>query len=169
MARIEATGDGISIRFEGDEAELLRKLCHEMRTLLRADIEADPVHQRLFPDAYRNDEEGSRAYRALVGRDLAGAKLEALDALEGSLAPRGETADVSTDVAAAWLRVLTDMRLAIGTRMGVTEDLMARDLDPEDDDAPAMMVLHWLGWLQETMLEALRDCEGERPDETGTG
>ena len=47
------------------------------------------------------------------------------------------------------------MRLALGVRLEVSEEDMGREPDPDDPNAPAFAVLHWLGWLQETMVEKL--------------
>jgi hypothetical protein len=51
--------------------------------------------------------------------------------------------------------LLTDLRLAIGTRLDVTEEKMSDDIDPDDPEAAALSVLHWLGWVQGTILEAI--------------
>jgi hypothetical protein len=53
-----------------------------------------------------------------------------------------------------WLRTINDIRLTIGTRLEVDETKMAAELDERDPEAPALAVLHWLGWLQESFLES---------------
>jgi hypothetical protein len=55
------------------------------------------------------------------------------------------------------LALLTDIRLAIGTRLDVTEERMAAELDRDDPDAAALSVLHWLGWLQESVIAAITE------------
>jgi len=65
--------------------------------------------------------------------------------------------ELSADDAMPWLKSFTDMRLALATRLGVEED----DDEywaalPEDD--PRAQVHHiygWLGFLQETLIEAV--------------
>jgi hypothetical protein len=37
----------------------------------------------------------------------------------------------------------------------VTEEKMSGDIDPDDPEAAALSVLHWLGWVQGTILEAI--------------
>ena len=64
---------------------------------------------------------------------------------------------IPEDEVLAWLTGITDLRLAIGTRIDVTEEMMAADLDPKDPTAPALSVLHWLGWLQESILAEISD------------
>lgn len=62
----------------------------------------------------------------------------------------------------SWLSVLTDLRLAIGTRLGVSEESMLEEIEPTHPDAPAYAVLHWLGWLQETFLDAVQEANKRR-------
>jgi len=52
---------------------------------------------------------------------------------------------------------LNDARLALGTRLDVTEDLDhdLRQYDPEDPYTQALAVYLWLGWAQELLLEAI--------------
>ena len=53
----------------------------------------------------------------------------------------------------AWLGVLNDTRLVLGTRLGVTED--ERELNPADPQAGAYAMYQWLTWLQGDLVEAL--------------
>ena len=148
----------IEIRLTRDEAELLRELCKEMRTLLEAEIpRADPVVARLFPDAYE-EENDARAYRELVGDDLRTHKLGALRRVEDELGRAGAV-DLALEgpVVDSWLTFLTDARLAIGTRLDVTEETMDAEPDEGDPDAPAYSVLHYLGWLQESTIRGLEE------------
>jgi hypothetical protein len=147
---------GPIVRFEAAEADVLRRLAAEMRALLQNDVADEPVLERLFPRAYEDDAD-QRAYSELVGGDLLGAKLGALqrisDDLEGS---GGATVELTEDAVEPWLTALTDMRLAIGTRLEVTEETMDRAPMDEEAEAPALSVLHWLGWVQQNMLEQLQ-------------
>lgn len=149
-------GGGVSIQLNATEAELLRQLLEEMTVLLEADIpRVDPVIGRLFPQAYVDPSEDD-AYRTMVGDDLQEAKRDALRAVKEAVGDEGAVTAVatSTDVG-SWLTLITDLRLAIGTRLDVTEERMAAELDSEDADAPAYSVLHWLGWLQESLLREI--------------
>jgi hypothetical protein len=150
------TGEGsVTIRFSEDEAELLRRLLAEMETLLASRSDGDPVVGRLFPRAYEKKKE-EESYRALVGDELVTAKKANLRTAVDMLGPEGAAeATLSEDQAEAWLALLTDLRLAIGTRLDVTEEKMSEDIDPDDPDAAALSVLHWLGWVQGTILEAI--------------
>jgi hypothetical protein len=149
-------GEGsVTIRFSEDEAELLRRLLAEMETLLAARSDRDPVVGRLFPRAYEKKKE-EESYRSLVGDELVTTKKANLRTAGDMLGREGAAeAALSEDQAEAWLALLTDLRLAIGTRLDVTEEKMSEDIDPDDPEAAALSVLHWLGWVQGTILEAI--------------
>jgi Domain of unknown function (DUF2017) len=149
-------GEGaVAIRFSEDEAELLRRLLAEMETLLASRADRDPVVERLFPRAYDRKKE-EESYRSLVGDELVAAKKANLRTAGDMLGQEGAAeAALSEDQAEAWLAVLTDLRLAIGTRLDVTEEKMSEDINPDDPEAAALSVLHWLGWVQGTILEAI--------------
>ncbi|HEX8863949.1 MAG TPA: DUF2017 family protein [Actinomycetes bacterium] len=121
----------------------------------------DPVLERLFPRAYLEPEDVERdaEYRRLVRNDLLESKLANLDVItktldRGTVSLRRWTVDLSEEEAGAWLGALNDLRLALGVRLGITEDFEG-DVDPSDPQAPALHVLSYLGWLEENLLEAL--------------
>jgi Domain of unknown function (DUF2017) len=159
MARVGSTHDGVRVKLDRYEADVLRSLIAEMKTLLEADVpRVDPVIRRLFPDAYEDAQE-EESFRELVGDDLNAAKRDALRAVEEKLDGAGSAAEVEFRRAEVdhWLTLLTDMRLAIGTRVDVTEEMMGREPEPDDPDAPALSLLHWLSYLQEATLNELRE------------
>jgi hypothetical protein len=145
----------ISLRLNAAESAILRDLVEQMRSLVKESDATDPVRGRLFPEAYEDDEDAA-AYRGMTGGDLSALKLEALDRVSDSLGQRGSTRiELGQEDAEAWVRSLTDMRLAIGTRLGVTEATMDLEPDSSDPDFAALQTLHWLGWLQERILEQM--------------
>ena len=154
-------GDGLTLHVEEHEAGLLRQLVDESRRLLEADIpREDPVVARLFPDAYE-DPDDARAFDEMVGGELRSAKLDSLRMVGESLGDSGDaTVHLSPELTSAWLAWLTDVRLAVGTRLGVTEETMGADVDPASPDAPAWEVLHWLGWIQESIIGRLGPLPG---------
>lgn len=156
MPELNRTGAGITLALDEQEAGILRELAKEMLLLLEADIpRSDDVLQRLFPRAYE-DEEEQRSYEELIGEELRAAKRDALRKVTDALGPTGPVeVELSESDADEWLRFLNDVRLAIGTRLEVDEKKMERPFDPSDPEAPALSVLHWLGWLQGSMLEEL--------------
>ena len=145
----------ISLKLNVAEASVLRDLVEQMRALFRESDATDPVRKRLFPDAYK-DEKDAAAYREMTGGDLSAAKLEALDRVSESLGQKGSAKiKLGDEDAEAWIRALTDMRLAIGTRLEVTEIMMDFEPDQSDPRFAPLQTLHWLGWLQERILEQM--------------
>ena len=150
----------IRASLSGDELELLRGLPAQLRTVLE-EGEADPANDRLFPPAYLDVEEveADEEYRRLMHSELLAGKIAALDLLASSLervTRRGGrwSVELTEEEALAWLNVLNDIRLTLGVRLDVTEDLDGR-IDPSDPRAPGLELLHYLGWLEEHLLAAL--------------
>jgi hypothetical protein len=115
----------------------------------------DPVLARLLPDAYRDDPDAAGDFRRFTDADLRAGKRANAQAVLRSLPEGGGRLDLDRDQADQWLSALNDMRLALGTALGVTEDT---DPDDVDEDDPAFQALHiyaWLGWLQESLLSCL--------------
>lgn len=143
----------VKLKLNVHEAALLRDLIEQMRALLQESDARNPIHARLFPDAYEGAEDSAN-YREMVGRDLAATKLEALERVSENLGDRrGNKTTLSPEDAEAWIRALTDMRLAIGTRLDVTAETMDVEPDPRDPGYEPLRIMHWLGWLQESILE----------------
>ena len=153
MVSFSRKGSSIRLKLRGYERELLHGLLGEMRLLLEADLpKVDPVTARLFPDAYETSEE-QESYQEMVGDQLRRDKLRALEAVENSIAGEGDLdLKLSEEDANIWLTVLNDLRLAIGTRLDVTEERMEQEVEETDPEAPALSALHWLGWVQESIL-----------------
>ena len=131
-------------------------------------IPEDPVLARLFPTAYPDDEEAAADFRRFTEGGLrdgkAGAAALIIDTLEDAGLPEelredGLVIDVelTPGEAETWMRAFTDIRLALATRLGVE----AGDEDywhslPEDDPrAQAHDIYEWVGYLQESIVEAL--------------
>ena len=154
------TADGASIRcsLDVEEAALLSRLMAELRAVIEQEPQGDPVTDRLFPAAYEESEDQA-AYQDLVGDQLRTEKLEGIRAVESVLGPGPLDVSVPASEIATWLPVFTDLRLAIGARLEVDESKMESSIDPDDPDAAPMSILHWLGWMQESLLDALRRSE----------
>jgi hypothetical protein len=152
-----AEEEGLRASFDGHERELLLGLLDEMEGLLEEPRRGDIVDQRLFPDAY-DDEKDAEAFHELVGNELREGKRLAVRTVKDRLKGRGAIEmSIPEDEIEAWLTALTDLRLAIGTRLDVSEEMMGADIDPEDPVGAALSVLHWLGWLQESILAEIAD------------
>jgi Domain of unknown function (DUF2017) len=155
-------GDRVRVRLGHDEVAVLRGLPDQLRTVLTQG-EDEPVNQRLFPPAYLDvaDVEHDTEYRRLMHDDLVKEKLANLDLVtstlaRGSSSVRRWTVELTAEEAAAWLGVLNDLRLALGVRLDITEDFDG-EVDDTDPRAPGLRLLSYLGWLEEQLLDALRD------------
>lgn len=128
----------------------------------------DPVLLRLFPDAYREDDEAASDFRRFTERGLRDSKaataatvLASLATADGAGPPakNREKIRIELDPAEceAWLRTLTDLRLALGTRLGVadSDEDDWHGLDENDPRRHVHDVYDWLGWVQETLVRTL--------------
>jgi len=117
----------------------------------------DPVLARLLPDAYRDDPDAAGEFRRFTEPALRSAKQEAAQQMLDSLPDAGGRIQLTGDQAMAWLKALNDVRLALGTKLGVTEEFeqeWAR-LKPDDRRWSAYEVYAWLGAVQESLVQAL--------------
>jgi len=119
----------------------------------------DEVLRRLLPDAYAaTDAEASSEFRRLTERSLrerkAAAARSVLDTLE-PVAGQGGRVQLDADGARTWLTALNDIRLALGTRLGVSDDRDVDDLAADDPDRYAWAVYDFTTHLQETLVRSL--------------
>jgi hypothetical protein len=115
----------------------------------------DPVLQRLLPDAYRDDDAAAGDFRRYTDSDLRATKRAHATVVLETVPAEGGQLVLDRDQCDAWLGALNDMRLALGTALGVTEELDPDDVDDEDPSYQALQVYGWLGWLQESLLSCL--------------
>jgi Domain of unknown function (DUF2017) len=185
VTSFKPTRRGVVVSFDEVEAELLRLLVGEVYDLLvaeeappapPADPDAamlaqltglggptprppdDPVLRRLLPDGYRDDEAASGEFRRYTEATLRDGKRATAAALLADLPPDGggevRLEDESLD---RWLTGLNDVRLTLGTKLGVTEDM--DEPDPDDPAANALSVYHWLTEVQSVLIEVVAATE----------
>jgi Domain of unknown function (DUF2017) len=184
-AFIRGPGDSVRVDLRAAEARLLGDLFHDLLELLTEEEQHgagadplaaqlglgglgddtpparpdDPALARLFPDAYPDDPDATAEFRRYTQPDLsaerrrrAGVALETLDRIkEGGrlvLVPAEST---------AWLGALNDLRLVLGTRLEITADDQepGEGFGPDDPRSAYVPVYYYLGYLQETLVEAL--------------
>jgi hypothetical protein len=141
---------GVRLRFHEGEVLLLRELLDELQTLL--EDPDDPALRRLFPHAH-DDRESEEQYRSLVRDQLVTGREKAVGVVRDTL----EQDMLDADEADAWLRALNDLRLVLGTRLDVTEDLDYENLDLNEPRGRDLAVYGYLTWLQEQLVEALAE------------
>ena len=176
------TRRGPTVRFDSAEVVLLGMLFGDLLELLEADQDppasadplaeltglddeatplgrpTDPVLGRLLPDAYADDPERSAEFRRFTEPELRSGKQSAVRAVLASLPPESGTIVLDDDLTNAWLGALNDLRLALGTRLGVTENSYNEldQLDRAEPRARELTVFLWLGVLQESLVDTLQ-------------
>jgi hypothetical protein len=160
--RFERRGEGVLVSLETAEVELLRSVPAELQTVLAASSKDDPVYNRLFPSAYLDptEESAEQEWQELVHPELLRERLAALElvatTLDRAVTKRGRAElELAPDEVQAWLGVLNDARLALGTRLGITEEAEAEEIDPSSPDSAAHALYAWLTWLENDLIETL--------------
>jgi hypothetical protein len=177
-------GGGARARLAAPEASLLRSLVGQIMSLVESSpadnparerdddlaaleamlhgpgadkIPEDPVLARLLPDAYRDDPEAAGEFRRYTEPALRSAKHQAAQEMLDTLPDAGGRIQLTQDQALSWLKALNDVRLALGVRLGVTEDFEEQwaRLKPDDPQWTAFEVYAWLGAVQESLVQAL--------------
>jgi hypothetical protein len=131
-------------------------------------IPEDPVLARLFPTAYTDDEESAADFRRFTESGLRDGKAAAAGSIIDTLEDAGLPPELMEDGlvidvelthadAEAWMRAFTDIRLALATRLGVEagDEHYWHSLPDDDPRAQAHDIYEWVGYLQETVVEAL--------------
>lgn len=136
------------IRIPDAERTVLRQLAGELREMLPGE---DASLQRLFPPAYTDDVAANDEYARLMRDDLLAEHAAAIDEFERTLDAR----KVTEDELVAWMGAVNDLRLVLGTRLDVTEEMYEREIDENAPNARMMAVYHYLGWLEEQIVVAL--------------
>ena len=175
-------GGGVRAGLAPTEASLLRSLVGQVITLIAPDgppvprdqpddllewdaefaldqpqTPDDPVLARLLPDGYRDDPEAAGEFRKYTESGLRSAKQQAAQEMLDTLPEAGGKFQLTHDQAHAWLKALNDVRLALGVRLGVTEDFEEQwgQLQADDPQWAAYEVYAWLGAVQESLVQAL--------------
>lgn len=125
----------------------------------------DPALARLLPDAYADDDEASSEFRRFTERSLRETKMNHAATVLRALAEADRKVVVPDDEIASWMGALNDLRLALGARLGLTEDNHEGFYGLDEDD-PGFVHVHvydWLTFLQETLVQAVTGLTSEPP------
>lgn len=184
MGSVKRRGGAVRITLDRAEASVIVSLVGEVSGLLSTgatatpedpiealvgDLDAPtstpdhPILERLLPDAYRDDPDAAGEFRRLTDSDLRATKREALQRILTDIADAGGLGadrdlkvELDDAAATAWLHGLTDVRLALGVQLDITEDLLA-DRIPSVPATPRdaeLAIYDWLTWLQEAIVRA---------------
>jgi hypothetical protein len=144
----------LRLRLDPVENVLLSRLIDELDTMLAEPVGEDDVLKRLYPAAYRDDSEAELEFRSLTESSLRTERIERIAACRADLAQSDEIDLTDEDAGRRWIQVLNDLRLALGTRLGISED-DDHDLDPSDPQTQPRVVYYWLTAVQDSVVSGL--------------
>jgi hypothetical protein len=157
-------GDQLVARLVDAEAGIVGLLLDQLEQLLEADPTdsgGDPVLARLLPPGHASDPELAADFRDLTEESLRTGKADDLAMVRATLPPEGGEIRLDDDQARAWLRTTNDLRLAMGTRLGVTAQTEPPE-DPADEEGSQLAVYYWLTAVQGSLVDALAAGRGGR-------
>jgi hypothetical protein len=157
MKPFRRRGDVLVARLVDAEASIVGLLLDQLEQLLAADPAdsgGDPVVERLLPPGLASDPELAADYRDLTEAALRSGKADDLAIVRATLPPEGGEVRLDDDQARAWLRTTNDLRLALGTRLGVTADTEPPE-DPTEEEGSQLAVYYWLTAVQGSLVDAL--------------
>ncbi|HEX2308946.1 MAG TPA: DUF2017 family protein [Jatrophihabitantaceae bacterium] len=137
----------VRVRLETSEVELLSQVLLEFEQTSAVLAPGDLVYERLHPAAYQ-DPDAAAEFRDLTGDDADRARAARVGQCRAELT--GTTLRLDDESLERWLMTLNDLRLALGTRLGVTAE--------EDPNDPAVqgdggrLLYHWLTWFQDALV-----------------
>ncbi len=174
---------GAACVFEPSEADIIRTLVSHVAELVRSEGESaqaskggppdelemllglsgndelpdDPILARLLPDAYNDDPEASAEFRRYTEESLRSGKINSAQAVLASLPAGGGEVVLSEPQCQQWLRTLNDVRLALGTLLGITEDNqdLIEDFSLDEPPSAEIVAYQWLSELQDSLINAL--------------
>jgi hypothetical protein len=122
-----------------------------------AELPDDPVLARLLPDAYSDDPDASAEFRRYTEETLRAAKINSAHAVLASLPAGGGDVVLSEPECQHWLKALNDVRLALGVRLGITDEEqdLTENLAASDPRSAYIWVYQWLAYLQDSLIESL--------------
>jgi hypothetical protein len=111
----------------------------------------DPISNRLFPDAYPDDPEASMEFRRFTERSLRETNVNRAKSVMADLAGQTQVT-LGPDQWQLWVGFLNSLRLALGTRLEVDQDMWTRDRPESDPLYQIFELYNWLTWMQETLI-----------------
>jgi hypothetical protein len=157
MKPFRRKGDEYVAHLDPAEAGIVGLLLDQLEQLLTGDeddVEGDAVMARLLPEGHRGDPALAADYRDLTRSSLVAGKADDLATVRATLPADGGALRLDADQATAWLRTTNDLRLAMGTRLGIEADTEPpEELASEEDQQLA--VYYWLTAAQGSLVDAL--------------
>lgn len=141
------------LQLDPELREIVRHLLGQLDEVIETGAD-DPALRRLRPPAYLEDPERDAAYQLLAGEELRTARREAIATVLASI----DAERLSEDQVWSWLRALNAIRLVVGTRLDVSEDVEAiPHLEPDDPALQLWAIYELTSRLQHELVQALQD------------
>jgi hypothetical protein len=141
----------IRVRLDPTERAVLAGLPDQLDALLADASQDEPGLVRLFPPAYVGERELDEEYHRLMRDELVRRRIEAVDTLRQTVMAD----ELTQDQLHAWVKVLNDARLVLGTLLDVSEDTDVLDVDPEAEDAAQRVIYYVLSGIVDEGVQAL--------------
>ena len=106
---------------------------------------------RLFPPALEDDPLANLEYERVAHDGLLAERLRNIDTLERT----ADAESLTQDEVTAWLTLANDLRLVLGTRLGVTEETEPTDFANDPDGRETYEVFAFLTGVVAAIVEAL--------------
>jgi hypothetical protein len=157
VAELIATDPGAAGSEPGASSDSPDDLEQMLGLSSNAELPDDPVLARLLPDAYSDDPQASAEFRRYTEESLRAGKINSAQAVLASLPADGGEVVLTEPECQQWLKALNDVRLALGVRLGITDENedLTEDLSVDDPRAAYIWVYHWLAYLQDSLIESL--------------
>jgi hypothetical protein len=159
--KVHPDGDGARVKLSAMELSMLTSLLGELLDDLQPEAldPGDPVRERLFPPGYRDAAEDAATFRDLTEESLRADRIQRAEQCLADISAnrtswRGTEVVLDAEAAERWLRVLNDMRLALGTRLGVGDEDDYR-LHRGDPQLRVRARYIWLTGLQDLLVQSL--------------
>jgi hypothetical protein len=165
MKPFRRRGDHVVARLVDAESSIVGLLLDQLEQLLTGDPDdagGDPVVERLLPPGHASDPELAAEYRELTASALREGKADDLALVRATLPPQGGEVRLDDEQARAWLRTTNDLRLALGTRLGITAETEPPDMDTSGGGDEQLTVYYWLTAVQGSLVDALAAGRGAR-------
>ena len=145
--------DTISVELPTEVRDTLIQLAEELGESIETDN--DDV-RRLFPTAYPDDPSRDAGYQVFSRSELIEGRHERIEILRQT----AHASTVTIEELGAWLKVVNDLRLILGTRLDISEETNLITFDPSLYDNPEaalhqMALYEALGELLSHIIEAL--------------
>lgn len=139
----ERQGDSIKVRLSEPERAAIAGLPEVIE-------EAGGAGGRLEYQVHPEDPAADRRYQELVGDHLGRLRAADREAFDASI----NAGSLDIEHAEALMRVIGEGRIVLAMRLGIEEDGWEESASVDD---PEVAMLHYLGYLQESLVEALTD------------